>query len=489
MSQYKINADSLIINSESVSELDIKMYFDQQNKDIDNIKTIIINKSVKVINTTFNNFTNLEKFDVDTDNNHYCSIRKILYNKIKKTIQDETDTLVRCPLKISGTVKIPQYIKIIDKNAFYNCNNVELISFTGVGVLTEIKEYAFYNCKLLQIIKNIPSTLEKIGNYCFENCVNLISIDLSNIIDIGINSLRNCKNLEDIIISDKNKNIKNTDGILIKNKKEIIYCKPDINTKDIIIDNDVIKIREFSFYNCDNIENITLHDNITYIGKNCFENCKKLETIQLSNKLDIINDYMFFNCRKLENIVIPDNIKTYGKFCFSKCVSLRDITISHNVVLIDKSAFEDCVNLKNIIFKKFKNIETIHPTAFNNIGVRINIDTGCFNDDKLDECGVCGGKGIPEGHCNCYIPIPKDHCDCEGNKIPEGDCDCRGNKLDDCGICGGNNRMCFNGRIQVEESFMSKYGIFILLGLLCILSILAVIVFLPSSKDKKQNKK
>ena len=37
----------------------------------------------------------------------------------------------------------------------------------------------------------------------------------------------------------------------------------------------------------------------------------------------------------------------------------------------------------------------------------------------MDECGVCGGDGIPEG-----------------------DCDCDGNQLDACGVCGGDDASC-----------------------------------------------
>ena len=48
-----------------------------------------------------------------------------------------------------------------------------------------------------------------------------------------------------------------------------------------------------------------------------------------------------------------------------------------------------------------------------------NFDASASIDDGsclvLDECGVCGGEGIPEGEC-----------------------DCDGNVLDECGVCGGN---------------------------------------------------
>jgi hypothetical protein len=91
-----------------------------------------------------------------------------------------------------------------------------------------------------------------------------------------------------------------------------------------------------------------------------------------------------------------------------------------------------------------------------------------------DECGVCGGPGIPITECDCDGTLIDD-CDdcgggvsieapwqpaytgeacenlegtvgcnywdecgvCGGNGIPEGNCDCAGNVLDSCGICGG----------------------------------------------------
>lgn len=61
--------------------------------------------------------------------------------------------------------------------------------------------------------------------------------------------------------------------------------------------------------------------------------------------------------------------------------------------------------------------------------------TGCdgvLNSGLVnDECGVCGGSGIPVGKC-----------DCNGNGIQEGKCDCDGNTVDSCGVCGGDSSTC-----------------------------------------------
>ena len=67
-----------------------------------------------------------------------------------------------------------------------------------------------------------------------------------------------------------------------------------------------------------------------------------------------------------------------------------------------------------------------------------------FNDPNnaacayLDECGVCGGAGIPDGDCDCN-GNQLDACGvCGGTGIPDGDCDCEGNQLDALGVCGGS---------------------------------------------------
>ena len=98
----------------------------------------------------------------------------------------------------------------------------------------------------------------------------------------------------------------------------------------------------------------------------------------------------------------------------------------------------------------------------------------------LDECGVCGGNGIPEGQCDCEgnildecgicggQGIPQGECDCEGNVldecgvcggegIPEGACDCEGNVLDECGVCGGEGIQ--EGQCDCEGNLLDALGV------------------------------
>ena len=68
-------------------------------------------------------------------------------------------------------------------------------------------------------------------------------------------------------------------------------------------------------------------------------------------------------------------------------------------------------------------------------------DCDC-NGNVLDECGVCGGTGIPSGACDCEGNVLDECGVCGGGGIADGDCDCAGNQLDVCGICGGEGTTC-----------------------------------------------
>ncbi len=71
-----------------------------------------------------------------------------------------------------------------------------------------------------------------------------------------------------------------------------------------------------------------------------------------------------------------------------------------------------------------------------------NYDASATDDDgscaELDECGVCGGSGIPEGDCDCDGNVLDECGVCGGSGIPEGACDCDGNTAADGYDCDGN---------------------------------------------------
>ena len=73
----------------------------------------------------------------------------------------------------------------------------------------------------------------------------------------------------------------------------------------------------------------------------------------------------------------------------------------------------------------------------------------------LDECGVCGGSGIPQGECDCFGNVNDCNGDCGGTAVEDCNGDCGGSAVvDACGDCGGDAEslddcpICYNGSIN-----------------------------------------
>ena len=69
-------------------------------------------------------------------------------------------------------------------------------------------------------------------------------------------------------------------------------------------------------------------------------------------------------------------------------------------------------------------VEGCTDAAACNYNPAANVDDGSCAE--LDECGVCGGTGIPEGACGCDGSGPDQFYDCDGNCL---------NDTDDDGVC------------------------------------------------------
>ncbi|MGM9632580.1 MAG: leucine-rich repeat domain-containing protein [Eubacteriales bacterium] len=71
------------------------------------------------------------------------------------------------------SVFIPESVKVIGKEAFYECTSLEEVRFEG-GV-EEIGLRAFWNCKLLKEVQ-LPNSLISLGTSAFAYCLNLETI-------------------------------------------------------------------------------------------------------------------------------------------------------------------------------------------------------------------------------------------------------------------------------------------------------------------------
>ena len=184
-----------------------------------------------------------------------------------------------------------------------------------------------------------------------------------------------------------------------------IYSIGEIGSgASIEIPNNLKTIPTKTFYNCDNLTNVTLPSNITTIGEYAFQNCNSLNTIDvstgvtsigtyafsnnamlkkviLSNKMTTIPTYLFYECDSLTNIgynetnsvVLQENIKTISDNAFLNCANLTKIDLSNSITTIGNYTFKGCDKLNEVIFgnclKKIGNYTFYECRNISNIDV------------------------------------------------------------------------------------------------------------------------
>lgn len=140
------------------------------------------------------------------------------------------------------------------------------------------------------------------------------------------------------------------------------------------------RIETYAFCSCDMLSEITIPENVGYMGKNIFNDCPslkrvnynavdctpgwvqgnsvyslfwdtKITEITIGDKVKIIPNGLFWGgtgAVQVKNIVIPDSVTTIEGYAFAECNTLESVTISKNVTVIENNAFMDCVNLKDV---------------------------------------------------------------------------------------------------------------------------------------------
>ena len=103
-----------------------------------------------------------------------------------------------------------------------------------------------------------------------------------------------------------------------------------------------------AFYDCNNITNITLGDDVTTISDYAFYNCTSLTSIVIPDSVTTIGEYAFSGCYSLTSVTIGDSVTSIGEDAFYYCTSLTSVTIGDSVTTIGEDAFIGCDSLTNI---------------------------------------------------------------------------------------------------------------------------------------------
>lgn len=198
--------------------------------------------------------------------------------------------------------------------------------------VTQIGENAFFgnrNVRKIYLHKGIKA----IGERAFEGCTGLEYINLENVDEIGEHAFDGC----DSIITE-------SQGAYYVSDWVVGYGE-NITTALGILPN-TIGIIDGALAGCKTINTVYLPKSLTKIGSSAFMDCENLEQIELHEGIEIINAMTFYGCHKLESITLPKSIKGIGIGAFFACFSLKKINIPKGTVIITDTAFAGCPSLE-----------------------------------------------------------------------------------------------------------------------------------------------
>lgn len=221
--------------------------------------------------------------------------------------------------------------------------------------------YSFQDCVNLKEVHYLTSastystSATGYATYMFDGCTNLEKIVLNQeITSFGNYTFRNCSSLTTIDLYDPIKG-EVTEGVTgvakLPDMLEYIgtYCFQNTGFTEIFIPRGVTKLSSAvsstttgsaALSNNAKLEKVVLHDALTMLGSDVFMNCPNLKTVQYTTSdgalngeenvvtlpygLQLIGDNAFTESG-VEKVIIPETVTRVGAEAFSNCLSLKEV--------------------------------------------------------------------------------------------------------------------------------------------------------------------
>ena len=339
----KIKFSSLTSNPMYASTyLNGMFYLKNELLEWEEVTNLIIPESITVLNSyTFAGFTNVDSITLYPTlkmiNGYAFSNCNEITNLYYYGTIENWCNIVICgpdgtPLDFNGK------FNLLDEDG--NWSNVTKIEIPNS--ITVIGDYQFANfCNIEELI--LSDNLIEIGEMAFVNCSNIESIIIPNsIINIGVCAFRNCKNLKTVYYNGTLEswcNISFGWKAYCENASNPMYYANNFyllnesgnfeNLNDLVIPESVKSINSCQFSGFRNIEKLTLHSGIEFIGLESFYNCVNLKTIYNLSSLELSigltnHGYVAYYAKYIHN-ELPREIELEKEVAYDATVDTLDL--------------------------------------------------------------------------------------------------------------------------------------------------------------------
>ncbi len=246
-------------------------------------------------------------------------------------------------------IVLPSTLEAIEYGAFYNCTSLKKITFSDKNNLKIINQNAFENCALEGTLD--LSSIHIISDYAFAGNQKLTGVKTGDtLISIGSYAFAGCKKLSDITI---------TAGKVKYGTYAFTGCEA---IKEFTVNSAVLP--EGMFYECDNMEKVTIGEEVNEIGAFAFRDTmiSKFEIAKGNKNFKApTGDYIVDSKGKEIVAVAPtvngefssanmggsDKIETVGNGAFSHNTTITSVVLP-NVTVVGDNAFAQNESLVNV---------------------------------------------------------------------------------------------------------------------------------------------
>ncbi len=279
------------------------------------------------------------------------------------------------------SIRLPESTQTLGARAFHNC---ESLASVGLGGVTEIGDYAFYNCRALGD-PSLTEGLLSIGGGAFYNCKSFVSVSVpASVVSIGEAAFAGCDGIVSLSIPFVGAQKGGTQNT------ELSYIFRAIGTNagaeavpeslSAVVLTGGESIAPFAFAGCTSIKAITIPASVKSIGKDAFSGCISLENVfaadlaawcaisfatETANPMHIatalflgeeevagaltvgaeiesIAPFAFYGCEKITALSVESGVTSIGTLAFAGCTGLESVSIAESVARIGISAFKNC---------------------------------------------------------------------------------------------------------------------------------------------------
>lgn len=292
-------------------------------------------------------------------------------------------------------IKIPDSVHTIEKQAFYNVDN--LSSFAFPEGMTTVSAEMFWNCNELQNV-SLPDSIISIGHHAFCNCPQLKTIHFpSSLTSIGDSAFHSsgltnvrlpegvtsisgtafysCRNLEKAYIPASVSFMESSSfgenwnmvAVVPQGSFAEVYCisngisyeypalvsgdweyriqedgsvgicgylgsETALTVPGLLDGMTVSAIHAKAFRDNKFLSSVLLPEGVTLIAEQAFWGCSNLKTVTLPGTLAIIGDEAFGSCASLASVKLPDQVTSLGQSMFKGCASGFTIFVQSGTV-------------------------------------------------------------------------------------------------------------------------------------------------------------